>query len=166
MKDKARIGVIGAGWWAVVNHIPVLQKNADCEIVAVNRLGESELAEVQNAFGIERGFEDYREMLDAVPMDGVVISSPHTLHFEHAKAAIEKGCHVLDREAADDVGGRRPRPGRACPRARPRDRRRLWLEFHALGGGGATPGAARSAGSSMSSCRWPMRSRISSPGSR
>ena len=95
MKEKARIGVIGAGWWAVVNHIPVLQKNAGCEIVAVNRLGESELAEVQNAFGIDRGFEDYREMLDAVPMDGVVISSPHTLHFEHAKAAIEKGCHVL-----------------------------------------------------------------------
>ena len=34
-------------------------------------------------------------MLDEVPMDGVVISSPHVLHFEHAKAALEKGCHVL-----------------------------------------------------------------------
>ena len=38
---KARIGVIGAGWWAVANHIPVLKSIADCEIVAVNRLGES-----------------------------------------------------------------------------------------------------------------------------
>jgi predicted dehydrogenase len=34
-------------------------------------------------------------MLDAVPMDAVVISSPHTLHYEHATAALEKGCHVL-----------------------------------------------------------------------
>ena len=46
-------------------------------------------------FGIAEGFEDYREMLRRVPMDGVVVSSPHTLHFEHAGAALEAGCHVL-----------------------------------------------------------------------
>lgn len=92
---KARIGIIGAGWWAVANHIPELQKNPDCEIVAVNRLGAAELAKVQKTFGIEQGFEDYREMLEAVPMDGVVVASPHILHFEHASAALEKGCHVL-----------------------------------------------------------------------
>ena len=91
----ARIGVIGAGWWAVVNHIPVLKKLPDCEVVAVNRLGEAELAEVQRTFAIPEAFEDFRAMLDAVPMDGVVISSPHVAHFEHAKAALEKGCHVL-----------------------------------------------------------------------
>jgi predicted dehydrogenase len=95
MTGKARIGVIGAGWWAVVNHIPVLRDLADCEIVAVNRLGAAELAEIQQAFGIERGFEDYREMLASVEMDGVVVSSPHTLHFEHASAALAKNCHVL-----------------------------------------------------------------------
>lgn len=91
----ARIGVIGAGWWAAANHIPELKKNPDCEIVAVNRLGAAELAEVQRTFGIEKGFEDFRKMLDAVPMDGVVISSPHTLHHKHASAALAKGCHVL-----------------------------------------------------------------------
>ena len=92
---KARIGIIGAGWWAVANHIPVLQKIPDCEIVAVNRLGAAELKKVQETFGIERGFEDFRAMLEAVPVDGVVISSPHTLHHEHASAALAKGCHVL-----------------------------------------------------------------------
>lgn len=95
MSAKARIGVIGAGWWAVANHIPVLNALPDCEIVAVNRLGKAELAEVQRTFGIEQGFEDYREMLDKVEMDGVVVASPHVLHFEHASAALEKGCHVL-----------------------------------------------------------------------
>jgi predicted dehydrogenase len=92
---KARIGIIGAGWWAAANHIPVLKKNPDCEIVAVNRLGATELEKVQQTFGIERGFEDFRAMLDSVPMDGVVVSSPHTLHHEHASAALAKGCHVL-----------------------------------------------------------------------
>ncbi len=95
MNHAARIGVIGAGWWAVVNHIPALKSLADCEIVAVNRLGASELAEIQKTFGIARGFEDYREMLAEVAMDAVVISSPHPLHFEHASAALAKNCHVL-----------------------------------------------------------------------
>ena len=34
-------------------------------------------------------------MLDQVPMDGVVISSPHVLHYEHAVASLARGCHVL-----------------------------------------------------------------------
>ena len=29
MNGKARIGIIGAGWWAVANHIPVLKQLAD-----------------------------------------------------------------------------------------------------------------------------------------
>jgi predicted dehydrogenase len=92
---KARIGVIGAGWWAVLNHLPELTKNENCEVVAVNRLGAAELAEVQAMFGVEQGFEDYREMLAKVPMDGVVVASPHTLHFEHAKAVLDAGCHAM-----------------------------------------------------------------------
>ena len=95
MTRRARIGVIGAGWWAAVNHLPVLRANKDCEIVAVNRLGAAELAELQRKFEVPLGFEDYRAMLDEVPMDGVVISSPHQLHHEHAVAALAKGCHLL-----------------------------------------------------------------------
>jgi predicted dehydrogenase len=95
MGAKVRIGVVGAGWWAVVNHIPVLQSLPDCEVVAVNRLGQRELSDVQERFGVALGFEDYRQMLAEVEMDGVVISSPHVLHFEHASAALARGRHVL-----------------------------------------------------------------------
>lgn len=95
MSHRARIGIIGAGWWAVANHIPALKALPDCEIVAVNRLGSRELVEIQSAFGIEHGFEDHREMLARVEMDGVLVSSPHVLHFEHASAALARGCHVL-----------------------------------------------------------------------
>ena len=95
MTRKARIGVIGAGWWAAVNHLPVLKANEACEVVAVNRIGAPELAELQRKFDIPAGFEDYRAMLDEIPMDGVVISSPHVLHHEHAVAALAKGCHLL-----------------------------------------------------------------------
>ena len=46
MRRKARIGIIGAGWWAVENHLPALKAIPDCEIVAVNRIGSGELAEI------------------------------------------------------------------------------------------------------------------------
>ena len=95
MTRRARIGIIGAGWWAAQNHLPALKANKDCEIVAVNRLGAAELAELRAKFDVPLGFEDYRVMLEQVAMDGVVISSPHVLHYEHAVAALAKGCHLL-----------------------------------------------------------------------
>ena len=97
--DKARIGFIGTGWWATANHLPVLKKRADeagdVELSAVCRLGTDELRQVQEAFDVPYGTEDYRRMLDEVALDGVVVSSPHTLHFEHAAAALERGLHVM-----------------------------------------------------------------------
>jgi predicted dehydrogenase len=95
MTDKARIGIIGAGWWAVVNHLPLLKANPDCEIVAVSRPGRAELNAVQRKFDVPHAFEDWREMLEAVTLDGVIVASPHVLHYEHAIAALDKGCHVL-----------------------------------------------------------------------
>ena len=84
--NKARIGFIGTGWWATANHLPVLRKRADeagdVELSAVCRLGTDELREVQEAF-------------DEVELDGVVVSTPHTLHYEHARAALERGLHVM-----------------------------------------------------------------------
>jgi predicted dehydrogenase len=95
MSGKARIGVIGAGWWAAVNHLPLLKANPDCEVVAVNRLGRAELDALQRKFEIPHAFEDWRQMLETVALDGVIVASPHVLHHEHAAAALEKGCHVL-----------------------------------------------------------------------
>ena len=95
MTRKARIGVIGAGWWAVANHLPILEAREDVELMAVCRLGREELRAVARRFGFGFATEDYREMLDTVELDGVIIASPHVLHYEHARAALERGLHVL-----------------------------------------------------------------------
>ena len=92
---KARIGFIGAGWWATANHMPVLAARDDVELTAVCRLGADELQQVRQQFGFGYATEDYREMLDNVELDGVVVASPHTLHYEHALAALERGLHVM-----------------------------------------------------------------------
>jgi predicted dehydrogenase len=95
MRDtKVRAAVIGAGWYAAQNHIPVLAARHDVVLDGVSRLGADELARVKHHFGFAFASEDYREVLARRP-DVVVISSPHVLHFEHAQAALEAGAHVL-----------------------------------------------------------------------
>ena len=55
----------------------------------------SELKRLQDEFGFEYITEDYQKLLSEVQLDGVVVASPHTLHYEHATAALEAGCHVM-----------------------------------------------------------------------
>jgi predicted dehydrogenase len=93
--SKVRVGVIGAGWWAVENHIPALKSFPDVELAAVSRLGGEELKRVQGAFDVPFGTDNYLELLDTQELDGVVISSPHHLHYEHSAAALERGIHVV-----------------------------------------------------------------------
>ena len=92
---QVRLGVIGAGWWAASNHLPVLKTRDDVEFTAVCRIGKVELRQVQEKFGFRQATEDYRELLANVELDAVIVSSPHTLHYEHARAALERGLHIM-----------------------------------------------------------------------
>jgi predicted dehydrogenase len=89
------VGVIGAGWWASTLHLPELKADRRVTIAAVSRLGRAELDRVQSAFGAAAGYEDYQEMLARETLDAVVIASPHTLHYQHASAALQRSWHVL-----------------------------------------------------------------------
>src|SRR5438067_10230281 len=92
--SKIRLGFMGAGWWATSNHIPVLAKREDVELTAVCRLGRNELRQVRERFGFRFATESAEELV-AQPLDAVVVTSPHTLHYEHAKLALERGLHVM-----------------------------------------------------------------------
>jgi len=92
--DQVKVAIIGAGWWAAENHIPVLQKRADVRVVAACRLGQGELRRLQDRFGIPFVSEDYREVLGQA-LDAAVVCSPHNLHYEHAGAALDRGLHVV-----------------------------------------------------------------------
>jgi predicted dehydrogenase len=95
MREHARIGIIGAGWWAALNHIPVVQAHPRAAVHAVSRLGAAELRRLLETFAIAHGSEDPSLMLTEVPLDGVIIASPHPRHAEHAMLALQAGCHVL-----------------------------------------------------------------------
>jgi predicted dehydrogenase len=77
------------------NHLPILARRDDVELAGVCRLGLQELEQVRDRFGIPFATEDYQELLARGPLDGVVVGSPHVAHYEHARAALERGAHVL-----------------------------------------------------------------------
>lgn len=91
----ARIGVVGIGWWATVNHIPTIAACPQADIVAICDLDIDRMQKAGAAFGITAQYADVNEMLAAENLDGVMISTPHTVHTVPAVAALKAGAHVL-----------------------------------------------------------------------
>lgn len=93
------LAILGCGGMAGA-HVRRLKSNPDARIVALSDVSES----------ILRGFVD-RHLADYEPWpalftdpaqiysqarpEGVIIVTPHTLHFEHGMQALAAGCHIL-----------------------------------------------------------------------
>lgn len=95
MSDKVNIGVIGAGWWATLSHIPALRANPNVGLVAVNRPDADGMEKVVQSFPGVRPYFDAAEMLAKEALHGVVVASPHILHAEHAQLALSRGLPTL-----------------------------------------------------------------------
>lgn len=90
-----RLGVIGAGSWTISSHLPNLaRRRGEVDFVIVNRRTPDRLRRIQEQFGFDRGTTDYREVIEA-RCDIIVVASPAASHYEHARAALEGGAHVL-----------------------------------------------------------------------
>jgi predicted dehydrogenase len=95
MNRPLRLGVIGAGAWALASHLPNLARRGDeVEFVAVNRRDPAALEVVRAQFGFAHASTDYREVLSH-DIDICVISSPVASHYEQGMAALAAGAHVL-----------------------------------------------------------------------
>ncbi|MHB1734669.1 MAG: Gfo/Idh/MocA family protein [Ferrimicrobium acidiphilum] len=95
MKETLRLGVIGAGSWAIKSYLPLLEERGDeVGFVAAATVGEQRQALLKNRWRFDHVYSDYRSVLDH-DLDICIVTSPAALHFEHAKAALDAGCHVL-----------------------------------------------------------------------
>ena len=89
-----RVGVIGAGGIAQVEHIPNLLKlHRLFTVVGVYDPSQKVRDFVGNEFGLTAVAN--LDALLAMPLDAVVIASPDALHREQVLAAFAKGLHVF-----------------------------------------------------------------------
>ena len=95
-KRKIRVGLIGCGGNMRGAHIPRLKADGRVELVAVADPEEASARQLLEAWGAEAAYyADYRQMISANALDGVLISSPHSIHYAQARYALERGLHVL-----------------------------------------------------------------------
>lgn len=86
-----RIGIVGTGSMGR-NHVRIASSHPVIDCIGVYDPNETVGREVANIFGVDY-FDKLEELLDMV--DGIVIASPTSCHFETAKTAIEMGKHCL-----------------------------------------------------------------------
>lgn len=100
MAEKLRIGVIGAGRWAVSAHLPGYVRSPLAEIVAICDLNRDMAQERAKAFNIPHVYTDYQEMLMREDLDVVDVctrgtSAERDNHEVLAFAALKAGKHCL-----------------------------------------------------------------------
>ena len=92
--QRLRVGVIGAGGIAQIEHVPnLLRLKHQFEILGVCDPSAKVRAFIAEHFGLA-AFESVDELL-ALSLDAVVIASPDPLHHEQILAAFVRGLHVF-----------------------------------------------------------------------
>jgi predicted dehydrogenase len=91
---RLRVGVVGAGMIAQVEHIPNLLHLRDrFELVGVADPSARVRAAIADRHGV-RGFETAADLM-AVPLDAVLVAVPDPLHGATVLAALDAGLHVF-----------------------------------------------------------------------
>lgn len=95
MGERARIAIVGSGWWATANHLPALTARADVDVVALCDTDISKARGAADHFGIEKIYTDLKSMLGQEKLDGAVVATYHAAHYPVARRCLEAGLHVF-----------------------------------------------------------------------
>ena len=92
---RIRTAVLGAGWWGTTAHVPALKDHPLADLIAIQHHDQDLAEKVATDFDVPHAFTSAEQLLASEDLDAVVISSTPHLHFPQAKAALERGLHVL-----------------------------------------------------------------------
>ena len=93
MTDRTvNIAIVGLGFGA--EFIPIYQKHRNANLVAICRRAKDELDTIGDAFGIEKRYTDYAQLLQDPEIDAVHINTPIPDHAPQSIAALRAGKHV------------------------------------------------------------------------
>ena len=91
--ESVKVAIVGLGFGA--EFIPIYQHHPRAEMYAICQRTESKLNAVGDAFGIDKRYDDYDDVLADAAVDFVHINSPIPDHAWMSIAALKAGKHVL-----------------------------------------------------------------------
>ena len=96
MTDKVRIGIAGTSWWADAMYLPAIATHPLADIRGVvGGTRPEHTREFAERWGIPNAYDSVTELLDAEPLDALLVLTPNKAHYATAMAAIERGLAVL-----------------------------------------------------------------------
>ena len=93
MSSTIKTAIVGLGFGA--EFIPIYQSHPQADVHAICQRNEIALNKVGEAFGIDRRYTDYDEVLADPDVDFVHINSPIPDHARMSLAALDAGKHVM-----------------------------------------------------------------------
>ncbi|MET3112514.1 putative dehydrogenase [Pedobacter sp. CG_S7] len=91
-QKKINIAIVGLGFGA--EFIPIYQKHPYANMYAICQRNTEKLKEIGDAFGIEKRYASFEELLQDPNVDAVHINTPIQNHAEQSIAALRAGKHV------------------------------------------------------------------------
>src|SRR5262245_54797258 len=92
MAQQVRVAIVGLGFGA--EFIPIYQRHPGAEMAALCRRDRAGLDEVADAFGIEKRYTSYQELLADPEIDAIHINTPIPEHARQSVEALRAGKHV------------------------------------------------------------------------
>ena len=91
-KRKINIAIVGLGFGA--EFIPLYQRHPQANLYAICQRNRPKLDAIGDAFGVEKRYTDYRQLLKDPDLDAVHINSPIPDHGWMSMAGLKAGKHV------------------------------------------------------------------------
>jgi predicted dehydrogenase len=91
-QDTINIAIVGLGFGA--EFIPIYQKHPNTNMYAICQRNAEKLHQIGDAFGIEKRYTDYDELLRDNEVHAIHINTPINNHAEQAIKALKAGKHV------------------------------------------------------------------------
>ena len=96
MPKKIRLGLIGCGGNMRGAHVPRIQEDRYVSIGCVADPVEEQANQLMERYGKQVPYyADFEQMIRSEDLDAIFISSPHSMHYEQARLALNRELHVL-----------------------------------------------------------------------
>ncbi|WP_332632272.1 Gfo/Idh/MocA family protein [Halalkalibacter flavus] len=90
-----KIGIVGAGSFADVWYLPILQKYPNVQLQAICSPSGTSAQNLANKYKILSSYQSYQEMFEKEELDGICIVTPNESHYAIALEASKHGIHVI-----------------------------------------------------------------------